>query len=481
MRNALVISGTDGHGAIMGVISKKKCDYKVCGKPKEFWGNNINNIDFEKYSLVMFVDLPLTMEEDAAENGISKIGDLVDAGKTVYIIDHHKMSKTHYHKVIEKYAEVIIASSPMVCYYGSHSKIVDKWARIGAICDRDPIGLLPLAEEKLSDFDQKMQELEEIAIGVDYAVRIPNNMETVLKAIENNDFNYFKQFTEKASTSLEGVDGAPEVIGKVAIVPETEYNLAFKQLSKISEDKGTDYALGYCFSERKDEGPKITAITYWKSDALPVALKLGLSKFIGHAEAPRITPKVTEGDKEYIKEKAYEEMKEIAEKLNSNKIYPKEVQTKGDIFYYVSQFFQKVNIPYFLTSHGWNHVQNVIGNARSLGSLFGLSEDNQKLLDFAALLHDIGNGANTVYEGISNEEAREKEDWNKQGLFKGILIPVEVEKVKTLVYSHRKKANLPEDEVLRTLTILLRVADSVDIDASRAMNDKGEYLKWKKR
>jgi len=56
----------------------------------------------------MFVDLPLHKEEDAAEKGITKIEDLVDAGKTVYIIDHHKMSETHYHKVIEKYAEVII-------------------------------------------------------------------------------------------------------------------------------------------------------------------------------------------------------------------------------------------------------------------------------------------------------------------------------------------------------------------------------------
>ncbi|MFQ6055235.1 MAG: HD domain-containing protein, partial [Methanosarcinales archaeon] len=123
--------------------------------------------------------------------------------------------------------------------------------------------------------------------------------------------------------------------------------------------------------------------------------------------------------------------------------------------------------------------------SRSLGSLFKLNKEEKKLLDFAALLHDVGNGA-TAYYNAPSEIAREHhheyskmmiDDWDrKKSLFSGILDPDEVHKIQTLVLSHRKKEPLPEDKMLKKLTILLRIADGMDIDSRRAQkNDKGEY------
>ena len=66
----------------------------------------------------------------------------------------------------------------------------------------------------------------------------------------------------------------------------------------------------------------------------------------------------------------------------------------------------KVNIPFFLTSHGWNHIQQVITYSRSLGSLFKLSTEEQKLLDFASLLHDIENGATAYYNAPFQDDDR---------------------------------------------------------------------------
>jgi hypothetical protein len=109
-------------------------------------------------------------------------------------------------------------------------------------------------------------------------------------------------------------------------------------------------------------------------------------------------------------------------------------------------------------------------------------------LDWAALFHDVGNGASSVYPelGLSDSEARKRHhefsahmvrEWGNQGLFEGILSPEEVELVARLCLSHRKAIPLPEDRDERLLTVILRVADGIDIDARRAQkNDQGVFF-----
>jgi exopolyphosphatase/pppGpp-phosphohydrolase len=120
-----------------------------------------------------------------------------------------------------------------------------------------------------------------------------------------------------------------------------------------------------------------------------------------------------------------------------------------------------------------------------LGSILGLTEHEQRLLDWAALFHDVGNGATTVY-GVSEKEAREQHhefsarmirEWATQGLFREILSDEDVLVIADLCLRHRKKMPLPEESRMRLVCIILRVADGMDIDARRAQrNDSGQFF-----
>lgn len=145
---------------------------------------------------------------------------------------------------------------------------------------------------------------------------------------------------------------------------------------------------------------------------------------------------------------------------------------------------RQIDIPYFLTIHGWEHIEHVIAYARTLGSLFDLTEEEQKILDWSSLLHDIGNGAAEMY-GISEDQAREDHheysfrmihDWHKEGRFFGFLTDEEVGRIAELCRRHRKKCPLPTDPCLSRLCVLLKIADALDMDKRRAQkNDKGTY------
>jgi hypothetical protein len=66
-------------------------------------------------------------------------------------------------------------------------------------------------------------------------------------------------------------------------------------------------------------------------------------------------------------------------------------------------------------------------------------------------------------------------EWNDKGYFADIMTSDEVKKVADLCFRHRKFLPLPQEENMKRLCILLRVADSMDIDERRAMgNDEGE-------
>lgn len=478
----LVIAGTDGHGATMGIISQRNlqdeghkaelfCKYPETGRPSQFWGQTFLQKDLSDYEIVAVVDIPLPEPDgyfpNAVADGIAKIQELVKQGIRVVLVDHHKVAETHYGRARAAGAEVIVTSSASTCFYGEPSKFSEKWGRIGAICDLDS-AVLPVTEEE-----------EQVALGLDVGVR--TNMAETLEAIRSDDVAYF---AEKGG--LPKVPGEVSVVGNVAVVTEVTGQWAFKQLSRVCQKTGCDYAVGLNF----ERGAAVHAVTFWKSNALPVALKLGLTRFIGHGSAIVIPVGNTLPTPQEDKTKAESKMLELVERLNTTE--PTELtgnnNGKGGVsslFGYVSAFMRHVHVPFFLTLHGWGHVEHAVGHTRSLGSLFGLTADEQRLLDWAALFHDVGNGANTVY-GVSEKEARERHhefsaqmirEWQTRGLFQGVLSDKDIEVVADLCLRHRKKMPLPEDSRMRLLCVVLRVADGMDIDARRAQrNDEGVFF-----
>jgi len=479
-RKALIMAGTDGHGATMGVVSHLNleaegyetelfCKYPETGRPSQFWGQTFQR-DLSDYKLVVVTDIPLPEPDgyfpNAVADGIAKIQELVNQGIRVVLVDHHKVAETHYGRARDAGAEVILTSSASTCFYGEPSEFSEKWGRIGAICDLDS-AVLPVTEEE-----------EKIALGLDVGVR--TNMKETLEAIKSDNVAYF---AEKGF--LPEVPGKITVQGNVAMVSELTGQWAFKQLSRICQETGCDYAVGLNF----ERGAAVHAVTFWKSNALPVALKLGLARFIGHGSAIVLPVGNTLPTPDEDKAKAKSLMMELVERLNTEEpIGNGNSHNGGDasnLFGYVSAFMRRVHVPFFLTLHGWGHVEHVIGNARSLGSLFGLNNDEQRLLDWAALFHDVGNGASTVY-GVDEKEARERHhefsammilEWKAQGLFRDILSDEDVETVAELCLRHRKKMSLPEDERMRLLEVILRVSDGMDIDARRAQrNDQGAFF-----
>jgi hypothetical protein len=520
-KKAILFGGTDGHGAVMTVISERNlrsegwevtthCKYVVTqkaqawedlpadcgtGQPKLFWGQTFPRWDFSglgEGDLVVVVDIPLPVSEgpqtflaDTAERGLAVIARLVQAGVRVVIVDHHKISETLYGRARDLGAEVIVASSAMTTHYGEHDEFAERWGRIGAVVDRDP-SVLPVSEEE-----------ELLADGLDGAVKrqvgkFPDlqdvGLQETLQVFRRGDEEEIKQYLLKHVGTVPEPERL-EVQGNVVYVGTLEPRFGFKQLDLACRRTGKPYGVGLNLSR----GGAVVVVTYWKAQALPAALKLGLTSFIGHPSAP-VIPVFSTGQPATPEEAAATEAKarEIIERLNAEEPQGPNGGAgnsgAGGLYAHVARFLRAVRIPFFLTEHGWGHVERVCGHARTLGSLFNLSECEQRVLDWAAVLHDVGNGARSVYpsEVATDEEARARHhefsarmvrEWGAQGLFEGILSPQEVELVARLCHGHRKAVPLPEDRDERFLTVLLRVADGIDIDARRAQrNDQGIFF-----
>ncbi len=444
-KRAIVFAGTDGHGVTMGVISQRNlqaagydtvldCRWPQTGMPSQFWGETFLLADYAGVDLVVVVDTPLPEDDgtfpNAVRDALAKIGELEALGTRVVIVDHHKAAETHYGAARLLGAEIVISSSATSCFWGDPSPFANTWGRLGAVCDLDD-SVLPVSDEE-----------ERIALGIDTAVR--RDLATAIDAIGRDDVEHFRQIGE-----LPQPPGATTVVGNVAYIAQLTPTWGFKQLSRAATVGGVDYAVGRdVFNTRH----RVIAVTSWKRDALPVALKLGLTHFIGHGSAI-LVPVAPDTDPTGAAQTEARALEFVA-RLNSTELVATgEKNGNGhgadSLFKYVSAFMRKVRIPFFLTQHGWPHVQRVIANGRTLGSLFNLPEPDLRILDWVGLFHDVGNGADTYYPtlGLSDQDARARHhefsaqmirEWHAQGLFAGILTDAEVEMVADLSFRHRK-------------------------------------------
>lgn len=515
-KKAILFGGTDGHGVTMTALSERSlkkdgyncttvCEFVPAPKREQvgekndwgtsnaalFWGVTFPSYPFDKLSegdLVVVVDIPIGVDDRfpdcRPDSALECIGNLTKKGIRVQVIDHHKMTVTYYGKAREAGAEIVISSSAATTHYGTPDAFSLGWGRIGAISDRDN-GELPVKSEE-----------EALSASLDEAVRtrdppgIPSTLEVLSTENDKDILDYLKKFYSTLVVP-EKIDHNKHV---VEICDHLQPGYGNKVLGAACEKYNVDYGIG-----RTDgPNPAILVVTGWKTNALPGALRLGLSSWKGHPDAF------------FTNFKSEEELENALVKWRTQLSSPdpnvgdirsiSSVNRSENYYKVIAAFMRKVGkgIAPYLTTHGWPHVANVLANTRTLGSLFNLSEEDQYLLDWAALLHDVGRGALEVYQikmddsDTKKAEKAEKADvdnnhhlysvmmireWAQKGLFSEFLNEDEVDIVADLCLRHRQKIKPPnEPERLRKLCILLKVADAMDIDKRRAQkNDQEEF------
>ena len=518
-KRAILFGGTDGHGAIMTVISERNlkkdgyevetvCEFVRCrrdtnlgkedlpdncgtGFPEYFWGFTFLNYDFSQLSagdIIAVVDIPLPIQVNlnfsAADEAIERIGELCEKGIRVILIDHHKRAITHYGKAIEKGAEVIFSlGAEQYCHYGAPDEYSRFWGALGAICDRDP-SMLPVEDDEKAPFEY----MEQCATWIDLNKRdLPFLLDTIRQDKRGRLPGQQATIQPPDSTVKENV----------TVISRLIKEQGFKGLDAACARDNTLYGVGITH-----DCSAILVINYWKKlrpdgtnrvPALPVALRLSQYRNpFGHDTALTITldsPGCEEAEKQ---------AEEIVEILNSTGVEKISLTNKEDAIDYIASVFSKVPTPYFLTLHGWSHIETVLDSARILGLISGLTPDEQKLLDWAALCHDLGNGAVKykkeygliVSDSDDGAEARDKHElytvqilteWNKERIFQDILDEEELRVISDMCYRHRKRSALPKDPGVSKLCSLLRIADALDKTRNRARyNDDGDpYSKVK--
>lgn len=510
-KKALLFGGTDGHGITMTAISEKNLRREkyavttVCrfekdlpttknlkktdlpedcgtGSPEFFWGRTFLNWDYSGLNdsdLIVVVDIPLPIRQrldfSAADEAIEKIGELTWRGIRVVLIDHHKRAITHYGKSIENDAELVFTiGAEQYCHYGKPNDHALFWGARGAICDRDP-SMLPVEEDEFAPF----QMIEQDASWLDLEKK---NNESLLDRILC-DNRIIPNVSEEATKPKEYPFNK-----KVSFVKRLAPLGGFKQLDVACAANKTLYGVGVTH-----DCTAIQVINYWKIPSLPLALQLPQYRdTVGHDSALVIPLDSSDCTA------AEQRMNEICDLLNSEKMEnPESFSDEADAIGYISRVFKEVIFPMKLTNHGWNHVETVLANARLLGSISNLTDYQQKILNWSALFHDIGNAAmayKTEYgyplDVKDYDEAREKHQeytvqilkhWYQQGLFKDLIPKEDLSKICTLCKHHRKISGMPDDRKLWTLCSLLRIADALDKTKSRARrhDDGTPYSKIK--
>jgi CRISPR-associated protein Csx16 len=537
-KKAILFGGTDGHGATMTAISERnleKSEYEVttvcnyerhkmgtnlgksdlpsdCGTgfPEYFWGFTFLNYDFSGLhagDIIVVVDIPLPIRVNlsfsAADEAIEKISKLREKGIRTILIDHHKRAIMHYGKAIERGAEVIFSlGAEQYCYYGAPDAYSRFWGTLGAICDRDP-STLPVEDDEKEPFE----EMERYAAWIDLKKR---DLSFLLETIRHDkresltsqevtlqppnstvEENVTVVDDSQRDRSRQDLTDSP-VKGNVTVVDRLTEGKGFKELDAACARDDTLYGVGI-----NHDCSAIQVINYWKRlrpeetnrvPALPVALRLAQHRNpFGHDAA--LTIKLKSQNCEIAKE----QVNEIVRMLNSRGMKKDtSPKNKEDAIDYIASAFSDVPTPYFLTMHGWSHVEAVLDSARILGLISGLTPDEQRLLDWSVLCHDLGNGAMAykekygliVSDNDDGAEARDKHElytvqiltgWNREGIFQHIIGEEDLRVICDMCYRHRKRSALPKDPKVSKLCSLLRVADALDRTRNRARyNDNGE-------
>lgn len=512
-KQAILFGGTDGHGVAMTAISEnnlikdgyavdRNCCYEKSlpsgrglnpckipkdsgtGDPEFFWAGTFCKYDYSDIGegdVIVVVDIPLPikykLDFSAADAAIEKIRELCSNKIRVLLIDHHKRALTHYGEAIKAGAEVCFSlGSQQYCHYGNPDKKSLFWGTVGAICDRDT-STIPIEEWEKPSF----KNLERYAKWLDSAVRY--SVDNALTQILNDN--------RKISKNPDIPSANCKKRGNISYIENLDSSMwGYKQLDFACETNKTPYGVGIL---QEEDLFSIIVITYWKSQSLglsslPVALKLPHHRSaVGHDMSLKIK----------VASQNLNDAKALAEKfisiINSDALEKTTTfKDEPDAIDYISRLFKNIPTPFYLTMHGWNHIETVFANAQLLGAFTNLSSHEQTLLNWSALFHDIGNGAmeyKKKYHLIveNDKEARKNHhiytveilrNWDREGLFKKIVSSKDLFSICVLCWRHRKDVDLPSSSGsldCRKLSSLLRIADGLDKTRSRArQSDKQE-------
>lgn len=526
-KKAILFGGSDGHGITMTVISeralqqqgftvktvcyKRECSVSEgqesddCGTmiPEYFWAFTFKNWNYTGMGpgdIVMVVDIPLPVpfrlpRVDAAGEGLKKIEELAKKKIRVILVDHHKRTLDRYAEAIEKGAEVRFSVGPeQYSHYGIPDDHALFWGTVGAVCDRD-VSILPVEDDEKTRFG----EYERFAAWIDHDKwTLTQDDQSLIKKIRDNVYK-----PNEGWPKISDYNATEE--GSVAYIRSLTSNKGFKQLDDACRyRKNTRYGVGIGHDDSY-----ILVINYWRNHwvehdiTYPVVLKFpNRLDMAGHDSGP--IWKVKQGVD------AEEEAKKIIGVLNDcNKTDPGDNTEDTDV---VDFFIRAISesskkIPGFLTIHGWLHVETVIANARLLGKLYGLDDNEQKILEWAALFHDLGNSAagykdipsfqtlmkdnNLDMDVFNDDDGRkvrdnhhiltkcillyEKEHGYLKGRIPGLFSEEDFQTILMLCKYHRKGALPQTTDINKKLCSLLRIADGLDKTKSRArINDKWE-------
>jgi hypothetical protein len=320
---------------------------------------------------------------------------------------------------------------------------------------------------------------EEMANALDLSVR--QDLNETIEAILQNNITWFLQF----NTGIPEAEKA-EPAQRTVKVPVLEDQYGFKQLGAACERFHKEYGVGVT---GKFPHQRILVVTGWKTDALPAAFRIGNID-------PKQDVKAFYDPQPYSEERLESILASLDMPNLESETFKGSTQPQRSHTFYedVATFMRHVGkhgIPPYLTTHGWPHVENVLCYVRTLSSLFNLTKDDLYLLEWGALLHDIGRGAHMIYVGVEGDEAQENhekysarmiQEWYDAGTFNGLLTLEQKDRIIELCLAHRRKSELPQNPDQQHLSILLRIADAMDVDKRRAQkNDRGQtYEELKK-
>ena len=524
-KKALLFGNSTGHGITMTAISERALYYKGCdveticryegdlnknpdtgeylkdcgtGQTEFFWGRTFPEWDFstlEQDDIVMIVHLPLPAQQrikefSAVDRGVTKIKDLSNKGIRVILVDHHSRTFTDYGKAVEAGAEFICSVGAVrYAHYGLPDDYTIFWGTIGAICDRDG-AMAPLEDEEkalLAPFERYADWLDDAKIYVGDPRHVDDDPLTIMR----NDDRKILSLLGKPFTIDHSRIKRNEKNGNVTIVEGLNTGKGFKELDYACSVNNTPYGIGI----GRDRS-YVQVINYWKRRSTPVTLLLHrFRKKTGHDTGITISvPKGEDADEIVSRHIRILQSREMSE---SGQIPP-----DPDVVDYLIEAFasSRISIPEWLTIHGWPHVQKVFANIQLLGTLLNCSQKDQKILNWSALFHDIGNAAlnfkgNKKYQLTEaylkdSESVRKYHNlltveilkcWRQDGLGRGkdkkpdLITDEDFHTICELCKFHRKGPKFPKDPHHKKLCAILRIADALDKTRERArINDRDQ-------
>jgi len=435
--------------------------------PRQFWLQTFLNYDFSYVSEIVVTFMPFQPESDEERKLVfEQIETLVDQEIRVTVLDRHRFFPVDYSTLREAGAEIVIDSTMITAFLGEPDDYTVRLSRLAMIINRDE-AVLPVSDEELTT-----------AYALHYALTVDRN----------------GTINSLLADQFEPIEADPDY-GQAIIKVEQKVRFAFNLVPRHpvanllwmerheESDEPPHYTVG--IEESAPGVFNVWVTTAWAQKAIPASILLNQNRITGHDKAflyghPHKNLAAAKRASRSIVNRLNQELRPVTTKQKFTGL--------STLAALVASMFQNIDIPPWLTEHGWPHEQRVFSHVGSVASLFGVSDKDKRLLQFAAVLHDLGYMAREALNlpALGEQEVRDRHHffslkiirrWEKEAMFENLLDKDELHTVKCLCFAHRKRTNLPKDTELAKLVLLFRLCDALDVTYQRAIyNDQGRHF-----